>query len=68
MTTEEFCNKQAELLNRLPMEFRDRVSYQAWESGHSSGYEEVLSQLVDLVDMLVEPISKYTANLKKSTP
>lgn len=66
MKPEEFDAKQHELLKRLPMEFHSSVAYYAWEKGHAYGYEEVLCHLSGLVDMLADPIAKFTASLKKT--
>ena len=55
-----FEKRQDELLAQLPEEFRSYVSGRAWESGHSSGYQEVLNYLEDLIFHLTPAIEKYT--------
>lgn len=65
MTNEEFAAKEAELLKRLPVEFRSKVSYAAYERGHSYGMEEVLSYVEGYVDMLEEPIQDYRIRIRE---
>lgn len=56
MTQAEFDQEQAELLDRIPEEIRPALSGLAWDSGHSAGFEEVISHLSTLVDALEKPI------------
>lgn len=64
MTSEEYMTKQAELLERLPIELRTQVGYLAYDQGHSSGYEEVIGVLGELVTALEEPCKKLIARVK----
>jgi hypothetical protein len=59
MTDAEYAAEQAELLKDIPEEFKGTLSYMAYERGHSSGPEECISILRDLVSDLAEPIKKY---------
>jgi len=61
MTPEEFAQKEKELLGRVPPEFRSYFSYEAYEEGHSGGYEEVLSHLKGMVsDGFIKCLRQYT--------
>ena len=62
----EFEIKQKELLELLPEEFRYFVKHQAWQDGHSAGYQEVLGIVNDLTYNLLEPIRQYTARIIKN--
>jgi len=64
MTSEEFAEKERELLAKLPEEFRGPVSGAALERGHAYGLEEVLYHVDGLVEMLQEPIKQYTQRIK----
>ena len=59
MTSEEFVNAEAQLLNQLPEEFRSYASSTAYDHGHSAGYEEVIGYLRGIVNGLREPVIKY---------
>lgn len=59
MTEEEFVDERSSILSTLPEEFHGYASSTAWDIGHSSGYEEVISCLEDIVDGLSEPIKLY---------
>lgn len=63
MTSEEFNEIQDELLNELPDEFQSYVTQTAWERGHSSGYEEVLGYVRDLVVDLAPVVQKYRTRI-----
>lgn len=65
ITEKEFADKQAEILQNIPKEFRGRLSYMAWQQGHSAGYEEVILDLKELVDNLEEPIKEFEKRLIK---
>lgn len=62
----EFAARQDEILSELPQEFRGAVSFKAYQDGHAGGYEEVMGHLIELVDMLKQPIIDYTARIKQS--
>ena len=63
MTNEEFNQKEEELLNELPPEFRSAVSYHAYERGHAYGHSEVFIHVAELVNLLEKPIAEYTKRL-----
>ena len=63
MTDVEYAKKEKELLTDIPEEFRSRLSYMAYERGHSAGHEEVVGVLCGLVNDLLEPIQKYGARM-----
>lgn len=65
VTDQELEARQAELLKDLPEEFRGKLSYMAYERGHSSGNEEILICLQNLVSDLEEPIRKYGERVRK---
>ena len=65
MTAQEFEDKQKEILEELPEEFRGAVGYMAWELGHAYGYEEVITYSRDFVSSLTEPIKNYTSRISK---
>jgi hypothetical protein len=67
MTDEEFNNRQTTLLVDIPKEFHGALSYHAWESGHAYGYEEVLSHLQDLVEMIRKPINDFKGRILTET-
>jgi len=64
MTQEEFDKTQIEILNKLPKEFQSAVSYMAWESGHSAGYEEVIGILREMVSSLEKPIWEFEKRIR----
>jgi len=64
MTDDDFNKAQNSLLSEIPLEFRSVLGTMAWESGHSSGYEEVISCLKDLVSDFRPAIEAYGNNLK----
>lgn len=65
MDKEEFAQEQERLLAAIPDEFHGFVSYRAWDQGHSSGYEEVLLYVTELVDELKGPIKEFEVRLKR---
>ena len=66
MTPEEFETQQDELLKEIPEEFRSAIFYKAWEDGHSSGYEEVIYHVKDLISTLEEPIAKFEQRIRRT--
>lgn len=44
----EFTTKQEELLSEIPKEFRPFVIQLAWDLGHSSGLNEVISYTMQM--------------------
>ena len=63
MTDEEFAKEQKEILADIPDEFKSALSYMAYERGHSSGNEEIITVLRDLVSNLQEPIDEFRERL-----
>lgn len=66
MDNQEFEQREEEILKDIPEEFHSAVRWHAYGQGHAFGREEVLIHVHDLVDMLKEPIVKYTERLNKS--
>ena len=66
MDEKEFEQRQDEILKDIPEEFHSAVKWHAYDHGHAFGYEEVVIHVHNLVDMLKEPIIKYTERLNKS--
>ncbi len=54
------------LLQGLPAEFHEFVSSQAYERGHSSGFDECLNIATDLVYDLEKAINAYNKRIKES--
>lgn len=52
MTESQFNGEMHETLKNLPQPFRDFVSTEAWDRGHSSGYEEVIAISTGMADKL----------------
>lgn len=65
MTEAEFTEEQAYLLKRAPEEFHSALTHKAWEDGHSSGYEEVILTLDNLIDWLEAPLKAYTDRIRQ---
>lgn len=65
MTSKEFNEKEKELLDTIPFEFRSTLSYMAYERSHSSGYDEVFDTLQSLVSDLTSAINSFADRLKK---
>lgn len=63
MNGENFEQRQDEILKEIPEEFHSAVSWHAYDRGHAYGHEEVLIHVQNLVDMLKDPIIKYTERL-----
>lgn len=66
MTVEDYVLDMEKLLSEIPEEFRAFVNSQAYEMGHSSGYEETYNIAQDIVGGLVGPIKEYTKRLLKA--
>jgi len=65
MTSSEFNQKQAEMLANVPVEFHSWLQGIAWDQGHSSGYENVISILEDLLYGFEEARAKYNKRIKR---
>jgi len=65
MTDEEFTKQQDEILSKLPEEFKGALSYMAYERGHSSGKEEVIGILKELVSDLQDAINAFEKRIKE---
>lgn len=66
MTEEEFSQEQKDILKEVPHEFHEAFISMAWDSGHSSGYEEVNSCLKNLVNELSSPINAFARRVSKT--
>jgi hypothetical protein len=64
MTGDEFAAAQKEILEDIPEEFQGTLSYMAYESGHSAGYEEVINYLRGLVSDLEGPIKLFEKHIR----
>lgn len=65
MTPEEYALKEKALFdeNKVPEEFRARISHLAWEHGHAYGYQEVYGFLQDFVCDLIPAINKFAERM-----
>jgi len=52
MTSEEFEEEMKKVLDEIPEEFHSFIKSESWESGHSSGREEVISLAQNLISDL----------------
>ena len=59
MTEEEYNSELREILKPLPVEFHAFITHQAYEQGHSAGYEEVIGIARDLANDLLPCINDY---------
>jgi hypothetical protein len=65
-TTEvEFYEEQRQVLEQLPLEFREFVSSRAWSESHAYGYDEVLSKVTDLTNELAGYVSSYNLRIMR---
>ena len=60
MTVEQFAQRQAEVLAKVPLSFHAATVSYAWANGHANGYESVLEILTELVDEVLLPSLKET--------
>jgi hypothetical protein len=65
MNEKQFRDKQKVLLSGIPEEFRGMVAYNAWDRGHSYGYDEVLIHVSNYVEDLKKPIAAFEARIKR---
>lgn len=63
MDSSEYNAEMDKLLEEIPEEFRGYVSSEAYDRGHSSGYEESLNIAQDITSTLKRCIDKYTKRL-----
>jgi hypothetical protein len=63
MTSEEYRQELAEILEPLPVEFHAFVGGEAWDRGHSAGYEEVINIARDMAFNLRPCVEQYTKRL-----
>jgi hypothetical protein len=54
-----------EALKDVPKELHGALSSIAWDGGHSAGYEEVISELSELVYCLEEPLKKLQERIER---
>jgi hypothetical protein len=59
MTADEYSAEMDEILAALPGPFRAYVGSEAYERGHSAGYEEVVGIAQAMADALKQPIADY---------
>lgn len=65
MNRPEFEKKKAEVLKEIPEEFHFFLSTIAWDEGYSSGYQNVLNLLIDLVWDFKIDLEKFTTRIKQ---
>ena len=63
MGSTEYHEEMGRLLEEIPEEFRGYVSSEAYDRGHSSGYEESFNIAQDITNTLKRCIDKYTKRL-----
>lgn len=63
MDSTEYHEEMGRLLEEIPEEFRGYVSSEAYDRGHSSGYEESFNIAQDITNTLKRCIDKYTKRL-----
>lgn len=61
---EKYQREMAAILEQLPEELRSFVSWQAWDTGHSAGYNEVVLIASNLTEGLLPAVKAYTERLK----
>jgi hypothetical protein len=59
MTADEFEAEMVDVVDSVPEPFRVWVRGQAWDRGHSAGYEEVVNIARDLADSLAPVVQDY---------
>lgn len=64
MTQDEFNQKEAEILERLPIQLRSAISWMAYDRGHAYGYEEVLNHVLAMVDALEKPVEDLINDMR----
>ena len=64
MTDNEFDKQQTSMLADVPEAFRGWMSDKAWETSHSGGYAEVLSELYCLIDGFGKALAEYNTEKK----
>jgi len=67
MNEQEFNDKQANILQPIPQEFRSAISHYAYEHGHF-GYNEIIIHLTDLVDAFLQPIQEFEKRIRTEAP
>jgi hypothetical protein len=65
MTEQEYATELNRLLELIPEEFRPIVTYNAYDKGHASGYDEVIQQVAMFIDDFSEPIQKFKDRIIK---
>lgn len=64
MTSDQYEAERTEILDGIPPEFASFLGYQAWEEGHSAGYEEVINVLRGSTYDFRQHLEKYRARHK----
>ena len=67
MTQEEYTNKRESILKDIPNEFKFVISSIAWDMGHSSGYEETIGILENIVSNFERPIKDFEQRIRHET-
>lgn len=63
MSAEAFISEEEKGLAEIPAEFHSVIREWAWDKGHSSGYDEVVSILRELAGSLKKPIEAFKERL-----
>jgi len=63
-TDDEYNQSVLETVSVLPKEFQDYVQQEAYDRGHSSGYDEVFNYVKTMTHELKPVIEAYTKRLK----
>ena len=64
MTSEEYAEKQEQILMAVPKEFWGPMSYYAYERSHAYGMEETLNTLVGLVSDIGPAIKEFELRIR----
>jgi hypothetical protein len=66
MTDTEFEEEKKNILSEVPQEFYGVFASMAWDRGHSSGYEEVISYLKEMVSEFSPAINAFSNRVSKT--
>jgi hypothetical protein len=65
MTDAEYKAEMVRMLLDVPKAFRGFIEQNAWDHGHSSGYEEVINIASSLIADLVGPIKDFEKEIRQ---
>lgn len=65
MTDEEYKIEMQRILKDIPTAFHNFITNQAWEDGHSAGFEEVVKIAIAIVNRLKPSITQFEKEFKK---